>query len=243
MGDEGRATVSQLGMGLISDNFSCLAIETSSAVSSIAACADGKIARAEYGSPGEQSRQVYVCVRDVMRDVGLALSDLDCVAFGAGPGGFTGLRIGAAVAQSLAFGNGLNICRVSSLAVLASGALGANRAAAVAACVDARMGEAYLGVYRGAPGGLICELSDRLVDPGTYRLPAELDGPLFACGGGWSAYPGLFEANAAAMSASDTEAVPDATALLPLAAFEFNAGRAVPPHEAVPNYVRDNVTS
>lgn len=224
-------------------SFRCLAIETSSAVSSIAACADGAIARAEYGSPGEQSRQVYTCVRDVLRDAGLALSDLDCIAFGAGPGGFTGLRVGAAVAQSLAFGNELRVCRVSSLAVLAAGALRENGASSVAACVDARMGEAYLGVYRLSAAGIAAASPDRLVAPAEFRLPEDAGGPWFAVGGGWSAYPELADANADRVSGFDTHAVPDAAALLVLAATEFAAGRTVSPYEAVPNYVRDDVTS
>lgn len=227
----------------IPEDFRCLAIETSSAVSSIAACSNGRIARSEYGSPGEQSRQVYICVRDVLRDIGLELSDLDCVAFGAGPGGFTGLRVGAAVAQSLAFGNGLQVCRVSSLAVLAAGVIRDNGPCVVAACVDARMNEAYLGLYGAESGGLACRFADRLVDPEAFRLPAKIGGSLFAAGGGWSAYPALYDANAGFMAASDMRAIPDATALLVLAALEFQAGRAVAPHEAVPNYVRDNVTS
>ncbi|MFW2403471.1 MAG: tRNA (adenosine(37)-N6)-threonylcarbamoyltransferase complex dimerization subunit type 1 TsaB [Gammaproteobacteria bacterium] len=223
--------------------FRCLAIETSSAVSSIAACAGGRVARAEYGSPGEQSRQVYSCVRDVLRDVSLELGDLDCIAFGAGPGGFTGLRVGASVAQSLAFGQGLRVCSISSLAVLAAGAMRRHGAPTIAACVDARMGEAYLGVYRSDGGRLAAELDDRLVDPANFALPFNQGDSLFAVGGGWSAYPELLEANASLVSASETEAVPDAVELLILAASEFAADRTVAPHEAVPNYVRNDVTS
>lgn len=235
--------MNQPGLQSVPEDFRCLAIETSAAVSSIAACAGTRIARAEYGSPGEQSRQVYACVRDVLRDVSLQLHDLDCIAFGAGPGGFTGLRIGAAVAQSLAFGNELRVCRVSSLAALAAGAMRRYGAPVVAACVDARMGEAYLGVYRLEGGGLVAELPDRLVDPADFILSSDTGASLFAAGGGWSAYPQLLAANASTVAASDTDALPDASELLMLAAAEFAAGRTIAPHEAVPNYVRNDVTS
>jgi tRNA threonylcarbamoyladenosine biosynthesis protein TsaB len=235
--------MNQMGLQSVPEDFRCLAIETSSAVSSIAACAGTRIARAEYGSPGEQSRQVYSCVRDVLRDVSLELSDLDCIAFGAGPGGFTGLRVGAAVAQSLAFGNELRVCSISSLAVLAAGAMWRHGASTIAACVDARMGEAYLGVYRTGEGGLVAERTDRLVDPAKFTLTSATDASLFAAGGGWSAYPEMLKASASLISASDTGAFPDAADLLILAASEFAAGRTIAPHEAVPNYVRDDVTS
>jgi len=222
------------------DDFRCLAIETSSPVSSVAACADGRVARGEYGSPGEQSRQVYACVRDVLRDVGLELAELSCIAFGCGPGGFTGLRVGAAVAQGLAFGTGLRVCRVSSLAVLAAAAMRQHGVTTVAACADARMGEAYFGVYRGDGEQLTTLVSDRLVLPGELPLP---DSGAFAAGGGWSALPRLIEANAARLDGQDSGIVPAADVLLVLAVQEFRAGRTVAPHEAVPNYVRDNVTS
>lgn len=228
------------GFNSLPDDFRCLAIETSSPVSSIAACAGGRVASGEYGSPGEQSRQVYACVRDVLRDVGLELADLSCIAFGCGPGGFTGLRVGAAVAQGLAFGAGLRVCRVSSLAVLAAAAVRRHGVTTVAACADARMGEAYVGVYSVDGERLKTVMDDRLVSPGELPLP---DGGVFAAGGGWSALPRLVEANAARLNGQDTGIIPVADVLLPLAAHEFRVGRTVSPQQAVPNYVRDNVTS
>lgn len=225
----------------VPDDFRCLAIETSSAISSVAACGSGLVTSGEYGSPGEQSRQVYSCVRDVMRDAGVGLGDLDCIAFGCGPGGFTGLRVGAAVAQSLAYGAGLPVCRISSLAVLAAAAMRARDVTCVAACVDARMGEAYLGVYSRDGTTLRADVPDRLVSPDEFVLDANCRA--FAAGGGWSAYPQLYAANEDRLIETDTALVPGAVALLGLAAQEFGAGRAVAPHEAVPNYVRDKVTS
>lgn len=222
------------------DDFKCLAIETSSPVSSIAACAGGRVAGGEYGSPGEQSRQVYACVRDVLREVNLQLGDLDCVAFGCGPGGFTGLRVGAAVTQGLAFGAGLRVCRVSSLAVLAAAAMQRHAVTTVAACVDARMGEAYIGVYRAAEPGLVAVTEDFLVAPGEFQLP---DGRLFAAGGGWAAFPQLVDANGSRLTGVDADLIPSADTLLVLAAHEFRAGNTVAAYDAVPNYVRDKVTS
>lgn len=228
-------------LGSPPESFGCLAIETSTRVSSIAACHGGRVAEAEYGAPGRESRLVYACVRDVLREVGASLQALDCVAFGCGPGGFTGLRVGAAVAQALAYGAGLPVCRVSSLATLAAGAMRRHEVGCVAACVDARMGEAYLGVYRDTGDGLRAERADCLVAPDEFLLPPS--GELFAAGPGWAAFPGLAAAHASTLTGTDSDVVPTAQVLLALAAREYPAGRTVPPHEAVPNYVRDRVTS
>jgi tRNA threonylcarbamoyladenosine biosynthesis protein TsaB len=230
----------QFGSSLPTD-FSCLAIETSSPVSSIAVCTGGRVARAEYGSPGEQSRQVYGCVRDVMRELSLELSGLDCIAFGRGPGGFTGLRVGAAVAQALAFGVGLPVCRVSSLAVLAAAAMREHRVERVAACIDARMGEAYIGVYRREGDRVVAELEDQLVTPATFTLPVAAG--LFAAGGGWEAFPELAATNASHFEGIDTNLIPAADSLLSLAVSSYRDGLTVAPHEAIPNYVRNRVTS
>ena len=228
-------------IGELPPGFRCLAIETSSPVSSIAACAGGRVASAEYGSPGTQSRHVYDCVRDALREARVTLAELDCVAFGCGPGGFTGLRVGAAVAQALAFGAGLPVCRISSLAVLAAAAIDRHGVDCVAACVDARMDEAYVGVYRAADGGVTTVVADRLAAPGAGALLG--DEAFFAAGPGWAAYPQLAADSAAPTTGSDHELLPRAETLLRLAAGDYARGHTVVPHEAVPNYVRNNVTS
>ncbi len=199
------------------------------------------MAEAEYGAPGRESRLVYACVRDVLREVGASLEALDCIAFGCGPGGFTGLRVGAAVAQALAYGAGLPVCRVSSLATLAAGAMRRHAVRCVAASVDARMGEAYVGVYRDRGDGLQVECADCLVAPNEFLLP--LSGEVFAAGPGWAAFPGLAAAHASRLSGTDSAVMPTAQVLLALAAREYRAGHTVAPDEAVPNYVRDRVTS
>ncbi|MBT8441392.1 MAG: tRNA (adenosine(37)-N6)-threonylcarbamoyltransferase complex dimerization subunit type 1 TsaB, partial [Gammaproteobacteria bacterium] len=128
-------------------------------------------------------------------------------------------------------------------AVLAAGAMRRHAASVVAACVDARMGEAYLGIYRSGAGALVAAGVDRLVDPTNFILPSDSEPSLFAVGGGWSAYPEMLQANASNLSTIEMDALPDASDLLILAASQFAAGRTISPHEAVPNYVRNDVTS
>ncbi len=224
------------------DGFRCLAIETSQPACSIAATVGGRRATREYAAPGEQSRRVYECIREVLDELGQTLAELDCIAFGCGPGGFTGLRVGAAVSQSLAYGAGLPVCRISSLAVLAAGAMHESGADVVAACLDARMGEAYIGIYANdADTGLQMLLADQLVEPATFTFP---DGIVaLAAGNGWAVFPEMLERNAGAIIDTDMARLPSAATLLELAAIEFRAGRVVSPEEALPNYIRDKVTS
>ena len=169
------------------------------------------------------------------------LAELDCIAFGAGPGSFTGIRIAASVAQSLAFGFNLPVCRASSLAVLAAGASQQYGVNCVAACIDARKRQAYLGVYQFAEDGEIeTVISDQLVDPLAYRLNP--DRPVFAAGPGWASYPEFPALQGHAITASDFMVKPSAAYLLTVAEYQFLRGETVDAKSALPNYVRDRVT-
>jgi len=226
--------------------FTCLAIELATGVGSVAACAGARTSSCEYPSDSMQSRDIYGGVHDVLEELGLELNALHCVAFGCGPGAFTGLRVAAAVAQALAYGACLPVVRVSSLAALAIAARRRHGADCIVPCFDARMGEAYLAVYNGvasgdaAPGGLHQAVPDCLIDPGQFRLSADL--AFFAVGPGWSAYPELAANHAAQIIGSDHALVPSAVDVLALAAGEYRQGRTIPAVQALPNYIRDKVT-
>jgi tRNA threonylcarbamoyladenosine biosynthesis protein TsaB len=221
--------------------FACLAIESATGVGSIAACAGARTSQREYAGHPMQSRDIYAGVRDVLDEVGLDLAALDCIALGCGPGAFTGLRVSAAVTQALAYGAGKPVVRVSSLVALAVGAARKHRADCIAPCFDARMGEAYLALYNGGRSGEWHDtVPDCLVDPQRFRLPSELS--FFAAGPGWSACPELVDNHAAQMIGSDFALVPSAADILALAAGLFRDGRTVSAAEALPNYIRDQVT-
>ena len=223
------------------DGFTCLAIETAAGTASVAACAGGRTSSREYAAQAMQSRDIYAVVRAVLDELRLQIDELNCVAFGCGPGAFTGLRVASAAVQALAYGAGLPVVPVSSLAALAAGAARAHDADRVAASLDARMGEAYLAVYSGVRSGeMHAEVPDRLVDPGRFRLSADLS--VFAAGPGWSVYPQLADNHDAQIDGSDFTLEPSAIDVIAIAAREFAAGRVVDAAHAVPNYVRDKVT-
>lgn len=225
----------------MTDGFKCLAIETATQNCSIAACNGRQVSLRESAIAGEQSRYLFDWVAEVLEEQSLSLGALDCLALGVGPGGFTGLRVGAAAAQGLALGSGRRVCRVSTLAALAMGAARASGNPLVAACLDARMGEAYLGRYRILGDGLVdAEMADRLIDPGTFVFS---DSAAFhAAGPGWAEFPQLHERQGERIISADTARLPSAIDTLLLAETVFQRGEAVAPAEALPNYVRETVT-
>jgi tRNA threonylcarbamoyladenosine biosynthesis protein TsaB len=225
----------------VTAEFSALAIETSTEACSVAACSGGLFSIREYASSPTESRQVFQLINETLNEIGLPLQSLDCIAFDCGPGAFTGLRVGAAVTQSLAFGASLSVVRVSSLAVIAVGAIRKHGVALVASCLDARMGEAYLAVYRADERDVVrMELEDSLVDPQTFELDARQR--VYAAGSGWAAFPSLCDRNARLIADSDIELMPSAQDLLTVARKRFQSGETIRADAALPNYIRDKVT-
>lgn len=223
------------------DGFVCLAIETASGPGSVAACAGGRAGLREYPATGTQSRDVYVGIREVLEDLSVDLAALDCIAFSCGPGAFTGLRVGAAVAQSLAYGIGVPVVRVSSLAACAARARRIHAADSIVPCFDARMGEVYIGAYRGGDGDTLDNVvADCVADPQQFRLPPDLG--FFAAGPGWSVYPELAAHHDGQILGVDSTLLPTAVDILALAVGQFQAGETVAPEAALPNYIRDRVT-
>ena len=179
---------------------------------------------------------------ELLEETGTALNELDCIAFGAGPGSFTGVRVAVALAQGLGYARNLPLCPVSTLAALAAGALQATAADTVACCLDARMGEVYFGVYRRDPEeGVRALAADALLNPDAVRLPGE--STFLAVGPGWTVHPQLAERLGARLAGVEPEQLPSAADVARLARPRFLAGRVVSPAEALPNYLRDRVTS
>ncbi len=220
-----------------------LAIETSSEFCSVAA-ARGDAMFQRHEPAGQRHGELVIPMIDaVLAEAGLALADLDGIAYGAGPGAFTGLRIACGVTQGLALARGLPVVGIVTLAAVAEEAAAAvrgDRECAVVACIDARMREVYHAAYRRTGAGW-----RELLAPGLHApdaVPLADGGGWTGAGSGFAAYgDALGRRHAGRLAAIRPEIAPTARAVLRLAAAEFAGGRGADAAEAVPVYLRDKV--
>jgi tRNA threonylcarbamoyladenosine biosynthesis protein TsaB len=203
------------------------AIETSTDWCSVAVWSDGEIAALERRAGNRHSELALPMLEKL-----LGKNDLDAVAFGAGPGAFTGLRIACGLAQGLAFGRGLPVIGISTLEALAQEA-GATR---VVACIDARMREVYYAALEKRAGRWHEIVAAQCVAPQSAPKPPG-DGWI-GVGSGFEAYPGEL---AGKVSMVRSVVHPTALSVAALAAPRLAAGEGVDAGEAAPVYLRDKV--
>jgi tRNA threonylcarbamoyladenosine biosynthesis protein TsaB len=215
-----------------------LAFETSSRIGSVALETPAGLTVRELGIPREQTERLLGSTDELLAAAGIGLKSLDGIAFGRGPGSFTGLRVSAAVAQGLAAASGVPLLPVSSLLALAERAWQEARCARALVCVDAHMGEVYSCVAERR--GDVVEIvgDERLGAPGDVRPPQA--SPWCAVGNGFAAHAEALAAVARAATVVLPELVPSAAALLPRAKRDLAAGHVTPPSAALPVYLRDH---
>lgn len=213
-----------------------LAIETSSERGSVALL-DGDTLRSHCAAAGEaHSSWVLPGVRRLLTEAGLALHELDAIAYGAGPGGFTGLRLACGVTQGLAFGAGLPVIGIGSLEALA---FGTGRSHCYVA-VDARMNEVYFGAFVRTVEGIETIIAPGVAAPAQVPVPS--GGRWHGCGSGFGAYgPALTARLAGALGSIDDGVIAHAAELARLASLGFDPARGQDPSHAQPLYVRDKV--
>ena len=213
-----------------------LALDTSTEYCSVALWADAAVHESMVHAGQNHSAIVLGMVDRVLAEGGIGLTALDGIAYGQGPGSFTGLRIACAVAQGLAFAEDLPLAGVGTLHAMAV-ACGAER---VVCCLDARMKEIYHAAY--LRNGTICEeASAPLVCP-PAAAPVLSGTGWTGCGSGFAAYGDILRQRyGAAMTAVDATIYPHARDIACIAASLFAAGQGVRADEAAPLYVRDRV--
>jgi tRNA threonylcarbamoyladenosine biosynthesis protein TsaB len=178
-------------------------------------------------------------IRGLLDDHGATLAQLDGVAFGAGPGAFTGLRIACGVAQGLALGAGLPLVGVSTLEALAETARQRHGAAKVIAALDARAQEVYVAAYRHDGVRWHEAVAPAVIAPAGVSLPD--GGGWTGAGSGFAAYPALRERCLAVLASCEPTLSPTATAIGTLALPRLAAGEGVAARDAAPIYLRHKV--
>lgn len=216
-----------------------LAIDTATEACSVALSCHGRVLSRSELAPRRHAELVLPMAESLLAEAGLSRRGLDGIAVGRGPGAFTGVRLAISLAQGLALGLGVPVVPVSSLAALALDA--PDDGTAVLAVIDARMGEVYAGTFRRAGTDVLEVLGAESVGPA-----AQLELPQAAAwnviGTGWdSDRESLLARLPAPPRWAEGQRYPQAAAVVRLAAREFAAGRAVPPEQALPVYLRDKV--
>ena len=217
-----------------------LALDTATEACAVALLHGGKVISHYEVAPRLHAQRLLPMIHDLLGEAGLALAALDAIAFGRGPGAFTGVRIAVGVVQGLAFALDKPVLPVSNLAVLAQRALREHGAQQVAAAIDARMDEVYWGCYRAEQGEMRLQGVEAVLAPEQAALPRNAEGQWFGAGTGWGAYAARIALQPAAR---DDAMLPHAEDLLTLARFAWLRGEAVPAEQAQPVYLRDNVAT
>lgn len=208
------------------------ALETSTEWCSVALWRDGEIACVERRAVNRHSELALPMLERLLTQARLTAADLDAVAFGAGPGAFTGLRIACGIAQGLAFARGIPVLGISTLEALAE----ESGAARVVACLDARMREVYYAALEKRAGRWQEVIAAQCIAPQSAPRPPG-DGWV-GCGNGFEVY-GEFLGSKVSMMKPQIH--PTAVAVAQLAAPRLAAGEGVDAALAAPVYVRDKV--
>jgi tRNA threonylcarbamoyladenosine biosynthesis protein TsaB len=214
-----------------------LAIETSSELASCALLSGDMVLSRESDGVRTHSQSVLPMVQELLLEAQVRLGDVDAIAFGAGPGSFTGVRTACGVAQGLAFGADLPVLPLVTLEAMAEACRARGGATEVLAVLDARMNEVYWAQYR-FDGAWQVVVAPTLSSPALVA-PQPAAG-LAACGNGFSAYPEAF-ADKTFAAGADAGIVPHARDLARIGAAALAAGQGVPAAQAQPLYLRNKV--
>jgi tRNA threonylcarbamoyladenosine biosynthesis protein TsaB len=215
-----------------------LAIDTSTERCSVALGLDGVVTDRAVTTPRGHAELVLPMVDELLSESGTTLARIDAIAYGRGPGGFTGIRIAVSVVQGLAFGANLPTVGISDLAAIAFAAV--DRPSRVLVAMDARMGEVYWAIYECDPVARSARLigDERLSSPEEVAAEVTVD---VVAGTAVRAYPSVAERFSGAKLRPDD--LPHARSLLALAETEYRAGRYGRAQDAQPVYLRDRVAT
>jgi tRNA threonylcarbamoyladenosine biosynthesis protein TsaB len=212
-----------------------LAIDTATEACSCALFIDGEIQQRSEIAPRQHTNLILPMADELLKAADLTANQLDGLAFGRGPGSFTGLRIASGVIQGIAFAADIPVAPISCLAALAQAAYIKNSSEKVLAAIDARMDEVYFGSYIVDQQGIMrSHDEERVCKPESIKIPE--NGQWYGVGSGWATKLGE------KLQSYDADKYPQAAAIIPLAVTAFKEGNVVSAEQALPVYLRNKVT-
>jgi tRNA threonylcarbamoyladenosine biosynthesis protein TsaB len=220
-----------------------LALDTSSDACSVALQLDDEVHETHRVEPRMHTAILLPTIKELLKSTGTEIDSLDAIVLGNGPGSFIGMRIGASVAQGMAFAAAKNIVAVSSLAAVAAEVMHTENADAVVVTQDARMSEAYVGAFVRADDGLPAPIMDEAIFPADLLTSLEGRSDWVAAGSGWTRYPQMLEANRHQLLRCSSFELPRARYLLEAARLKLLAGDVLAPDQVQPAYLRQQVAT
>ncbi len=217
-----------------------LAIDTCTESCSAALLYKGKLYQRVEMTQRGHSDLILGMMDDLFKQAETKISEVDVLAFGRGPGSFTGVRVGVGVAQGVAFARELPVVAISSLAAVAQGAADKLGSEFIAVAMDARMGEVYCASYQ-VVNGLVQLLGEEHVCPPVKFMPHS-NQQWLAVGTGWGVYEQQLSTNFTdTLKKISVEHYPQSNSIIKLAQLEIEAGRLLSADQAMPVYLRNNV--
>lgn len=217
-----------------------LALDTATEACSVALLHEGQVYSRYQVAPRLHAKLLLPMIDEVLAEAGIKLDAVEAIAFGRGPGAFTGIRIAIGVVQGLAYALDKPVLAISDLAVIAQRAYREQGATQVAVAIDARMDEVYYGCYTLDNGEMRLLGEEAVLAPELAALPRAAQAAWLGAGTGWGAYA---ERMPWAPAQLMPELLPSAIDLLSLAQLAWARGEAVPAEMAQPVYLRDKVAT
>jgi len=218
-----------------------LALDTSGPLCSTALLVGDEVIMHEQEVPRRHADVILDMLDELLAEAGLSPSELDAIAFGRGPGSFTGVRITAAVTQGIAYSLDKPVVPVSTLAAMAQTLLDSGENQRVLTALDARMNEIYWAGYtRNSDGFAELQIAETVLPATVVPLPES--GKWSAAGNGWEVYAAeLRPVINAHVSELHPGVMVHADAIARLGQYNFDLGRGASADQAIPVYLRDKV--
>ena len=217
-----------------------LAIDTATEACSAALYYNGEIAERYQEVPRKHAELILPMVDELLSDSEIKLNQLDALAFGCGPGAFTGVRIATGVAQGLAYAAELPVIPISTLAALAQGVV--EKTELIFSAIDARMKEVYWGLFEVNEADLVHSINDEAVSK-PDEIDVDIRKPCYGVGTGWQSYEKQLSSIVdVSLIAFDGNKFPRASDIAVLACEDLKEGKTITAKEAMPVYLRNKVT-